>query len=504
MKRKILLLSAMMAFTTTLLAQKNQRNTAYAITGVDKGHSSWTEVRQVDLSTGEVVKTIYESSQEVEILNARTGKPVGKQEAKYLTSSGNAGTGNALGTGNVIIVDNLKVKTNVNTNVNTKINSNINTHVNQDPHQVIIIRKTKDGQEETVRVAYKKNTISADKPFATTSAALAYDKKHERLYYTPMGINQLRYIDLKSKTPRIYYFEDEAFGALTSRHDVANQITRMVIASDGDGYALTNNAEHLFRFTTGKNPTITDLGSINDAPGNAVSVHNRSLYGGDMIADTKENLYLISANRHVFKIDLDTRTATYVGAISGLPRGFTTNAAIVESGSNIIVASSNSTVGYYKFDLNSLAAEKISASESVFNASDLAAATLVNEKKKKEKKQSEPEQLVVVDKKENKVAAAQEEPAQEDVTPVNRISVYPNPVTSGFVKISFEDQPAGKYQIQFMDIAGKMISTQDVNISSKLQVEEFRHPRLMARGNYLLKVVNQTTQEAITNKILVQ
>jgi len=38
----------------------------------------------------------------------------------------------------------------------------------------------------------------------------------------------------------------------------------MVIASDGNGYGLSNDANHLIRFTTGKNPTISDLGAISD------------------------------------------------------------------------------------------------------------------------------------------------------------------------------------------------------------------------------------------------
>lgn len=457
--KRILLLLAVTAITTSILAQKTQKNTAYAITGLEKGRAGWTEVRLVDLVTGEAIKSIYESSQEIEILNARTGKPVRKQEFKYAT--------------------------------------NINTP----PRQMVMTRILKDGTKETVKVSYAESKVSADKPFATTSAACAYDKKHERLYYTPMGINQLRYIDLKAKTPRVYYFEDDAFGALSSRHDVANQITRMVIASDGNGYALTNNAEHLFRFTTGKNPSISDLGNLTDAEGNAISIHSRSLYGGDIIADTKENLYLVSSNRHVFKISIDSKMATYLGPITGLPRGFTTNAATVESGTNVIVASSNSTIGYYKFDLKTLTAEKTTSSASVFNASDLAGATLLSEKKKKEKNQEVPKLLV--DKKSDKTVASQKQPVPENIA-INRISVFPNPVTNGFVRISFEDQPAGKYQIQFMDMSGKMISTQDVTVNGKMQVETFSHPKLMARGNYMLKVINQSTQESITSKILVQ
>src|SRR5437762_1428850 len=40
-------------------------------------------------------------------------------------------------------------------------------------------------------------------PFSTGVAAIAFDKKNNRLYYTPMFIDQLRYIDLKTMT--VYY-----------------------------------------------------------------------------------------------------------------------------------------------------------------------------------------------------------------------------------------------------------------------------------------------------------
>src|SRR5215217_5807103 len=80
MKRKILLLFVMAPLFSAVYAQKNQKTTAYAITGVQKGQSGWTEVRLVDLTTGEEVKTIYQSKNQVEVLNARTGKPVVKKD----------------------------------------------------------------------------------------------------------------------------------------------------------------------------------------------------------------------------------------------------------------------------------------------------------------------------------------------------------------------------------------------------------------------------------------
>src|SRR5205085_1617604 len=117
-----------------------------------------------------------------------------------------------------------------------------------------------NGRVFVVRRDIENLKVQSDKPFATNSAACAYDKKHERLYYTPMGINQLRYIDLKSA--KIYYFEDEAFGTVSGPGDAANQIPRMTMAADGNGYALSNNCDHLVQFTTGKKPTINDLGAL--------------------------------------------------------------------------------------------------------------------------------------------------------------------------------------------------------------------------------------------------
>src|SRR3989337_1252567 len=44
---------------------------------------------------------------------------------------------------------------------------------------------------------------TANAAFGTGVAAIAYDKRNNRLYYTPMFIDQLRYIDLK--TMKVYF-----------------------------------------------------------------------------------------------------------------------------------------------------------------------------------------------------------------------------------------------------------------------------------------------------------
>jgi hypothetical protein len=495
MKRKILLFSAVCFCLGT--AAKAQVK-AYAITGSQKGSSNWSEVRLVDASTGDEIKTIYQNSMEVDKLNARTGKPVAKKDNTTVTQT--PATVKTLTA--VSVPQNVTVYTQegdkkviVIKNINTNVNTNIVTTVH----------------------GYSK-TVQSDAPFATTSAALAYDKKHDRLYYTPMGINELRYIDMKSKTTKIYYFEGEAFGALQHRGDVPNQVTRMVIGADGKGYALTNSADHLIQFETDKKPEVKDLGALIDDPANGkYTVHSGSNYGGDIIADAQGHLWLVGANRRVYDIDLKTLVATYKGSIQGLPAGFSTNGACVEKdgGSTIVVCSSTSTEGYYRFDLKTLKGEKISSGATVYNASDLANGFLAFDKKKKKDEIKEVPQ----EPKDVAVEEPQDEPADNSVknnpavtekkTPAEiasegTISIYPNPVTTGVTKIAFKDHPAGKYQVQVMDISGKMLSTQSVTISNRMQVEQIKLPAYISSGNYMVKVVNQENKVVSVNPIIVQ
>ncbi len=455
--KKALLLLVMTSVITIAFAQKRKKAdeplTGFAITAVEKGGRSWKEVRLVNITSGEEVKSIYQSKLETEALNARTGNPVAKKDV----------TANKVPAKKVV-------------NLDQELNATQNH----------------------VRVVVKQPASQYDKPFATNSAAMAYDKKHERLYYTPMGINQLRYIDLK--TNKIFYFENEPFGLVSGLGDGNNQITRMVIGSDGNGYALTNDGNHLIQFTTGKEPKITDLGALSDDPNNGTStVHSRKGYGGDMIADASANLYLIMANRNVFKIPIDSKVATYLGTIKGLPDGFTTNGAMVEDGSKVIVASSESAVGYFRFDLTTMQAEKVSTLEKVFNASDLANDKLAFDKKKKKDRKNE-----VVEQPATGIEDFTKKSPTQNALVNNGIAVYPNPVTNGLVKVSFADQPAGKYKVELLDASGRLIQSSQVNINGNIQIEEVRIPRSLSGGNYLLKVSGLNNTTSVTNKLVVQ
>lgn len=439
MTKTILLATALACCILAVQGQSSKKATsAYAITTQQKGTNGWKEVRLINLSTGEEIQQVYKNGQDIEILNPRTGNPVQKKDDAMKAQSQSEGK-------RIIVMGN---------------------NYNYAP------------------------TPQYDKPFATSSAAIAYDKKHDRLYYTPMGINQLRYIDLKRS--KIYYFEDEAFGVVKNQADVPNQITRMVIASDGNGYALSNNAEHFMKFTTGKKPEITDLGAITDDAGSKLSIHNG--VGGDMIADNQGNLYLITAYRNIFKFNIENKVATYLGAIKGLPENYQTNGAVVDEENKIIVCSGQSTEAYYRFDLKDLQAERLSNSGDVYNASDLANANLLLVSKKKDEEKPKDEVAPIVT----------SAPQQTIIEKNNSIVVYPNPVTDGMVKLAFNGQPEGRYNVQVVDLAGNLITSQDISINAKSQVRELKLPAALAKGNYMIRVTGSDNETKLISKLSVQ
>ena len=82
--------------------------------------------------------------------------------------------------------------------------------------------------------------------------------------------------------------------------------------------------------------------------------------------------------------------------------------------------------------------------------------------------------------------------------------MYPNPVTTGTVRLTFRDQPHGKYIVQLIDISGKQISQQEVTVNNKIQVQELRLPSLITAGNYMIRVVDNANKIVNTEKLVVQ
>lgn len=329
------------------------------------------------------------------------------------------------------------------------------------------------------------HTINA--AFGSGVAAVAYDKKNNRLYYTPMLFDQLRYIDLKSM--KVFYVTDRAFtGKPIKSADQGNIVTRMAIASDGNGYALTNDGSQLIRFSIGKSLKIEDLGALVDDPANkTVSVHNScTSFGGDMIADEDGNLYVLSARNHVFKVDIDSKVATHLGTVSGLPQGFTINGAAVNENNQIIVSSAMQTV-YYTVDHKTWAASPYTINGTGWNSSDLANSNLLA------------------------TTAKNKNPVTEVLsrnTPANsgdgKVSIYPNPVSNNQFVIQFNELEAGNYSIQVTDVMGRQVVQQSVSLSGDNHAQVIRLNPSAAKGIYLIKVTDQNSRSVYNTKVVVQ
>lgn len=407
MKLRLTAAAMLSVVMSTLVSAQEPANNAYAITSESKGSSVWTEVKLIDLTSGQVTRNVFENSK-----------------------------------ANYTLYDARSLK------------------------QITIAKNDSTSAMNDLR------------PFAGYSAACAFDKKKNRLYYAPLFINQLRYIDLNAGTPSVYIFKDEKLSNAPDVEAEENQVTRMVISSDGNGYALNNSGTHLVRFTTGENPQISDLGELHDSPENGdMKIDDASTsWGGDMLADISGYLYVISAHNHVFKIDVQTRTATYLQKIKGLPEGFTTNGAVVDEEGNIIISSANSIISYYKVDPSVWEAKEIAAGNHVFNTSDLANNNLLFQTN--------------LDK-------------RDDVFVTEKISVYPNPVKSKMFRVSFDNQEAGEYNVQLIDISGRVIADKVVSVYRGAQVSEVRVSNNVTRGMYMVKVLNHLNREVYTRKIIV-
>ena len=353
-----------------------------------------------------------------------------------------------------------------------------------DPKQVAFDAVTK--KQLTSFTSEANKGYSMQPAFSSGVAAMAYDKKNHRLWYTPMFIDQLRYIDLR--TMKVYYYSSQDFtGMVKKSADQGNIITRMTIGNDGNGYAMTNDGAHLVRFTTGKYLTVTDLGMLADAPTNkGLSIHSAcGSFGGDMIADNDGNLFVFSALNQIFKINIETKVATHIGPVNGLPTTFTTNGAAVTSDNKILLGSAVDGNNYYVVDPTHWTAT-VYLLPGGWRSSDLANSNVLVTRRTK----SELENVKLA-------------PSAKDLQS-KLVQVYPNPVTDNQFVIHFNKLVPGDYSIQVTDVMGRHLLQRAVNVAGEDQTETIRLNPASARGFYLVNIRDKNNKAVYTKKLLVQ
>ena len=430
MKQKVLLLVISSSFFFQSFSQENSQ--AFAITGQPTNNINWTDIRTIDMATGNIKSTLFEN---------------GKTKFSF-----------------------------------------VDADTKQTVNQFFFFFYPDNFQQNNLSTTSDKIIIKNPSPTSFMSAAVAYDKTHNKLFFASMYTGRLMWLDLgnNNSTPSFYTIQQPLLNEIDSKDDALN-ITRMTIGADGNGYALSNDGNHLIKFTTGNKVVITDMGSlIDDDTNKGISVHDQSgNWGGDVVADAFGKLYLFGAGRSVFVIDPQTRVATYKGSISGLSVTFSVNGAAAIDDNNVIISSANTFEGFYKVDINKLTAEKINTQGTVYNASDLASGNLLHLQEK--------------------ISGLGESQLADIAVIGNRfISVYPNPVSDGKVKITFDGNATGTYKISVNDLQGRLIGIKNVFVKGHGQLENFQFRTKPTAGLYMIKITDASNKSIFSDKLIVE
>ncbi|RYY23951.1 MAG: DUF11 domain-containing protein [Chitinophagaceae bacterium] len=169
------------------------------------------------------------------------------------------------------------------------------------------------------------------------ASAIAYDKTSNRIYFvnnnsaTPQDLS---FIDLNTTPVSAKKFVGYPLETTTG---AGYNVNRMSFASDGFGYGITENGRDIIRFSmhpvTGL-PVIARLGVLLNASSNgSMDILNEK--GGDIFGDGSGNLYLVANSSNLYKINPNTRVATFLGSVNPFPG--TSNSIAVDAAGNVFI-----------------------------------------------------------------------------------------------------------------------------------------------------------------------
>jgi hypothetical protein len=334
-------------------------------------------------------------------------------------------------------------------------------------------------------------------PLGSGAACLAFDAKSNRIFYVPLQLSELRYMDLKESEPSFTCLENQSINLMHNRTDVAGQITRMAINGDGIGYALSNDGEHLIKFTTTGTPVIQDLGVLIDNPKNEVLVRSScSSWGGDMVCAADGSLYLVALHNHVFHISLPSKKCDYIGTIKNLPAEFFSNGASVDENGDLLVSCGTSYgknfSPIYKVKWPSLEATAVDVHNSgIGNIADMGSSNLLFQKENK--------------KATNTVANFGEVVEADNANNLPNISVFPNPVSHGKFQIRTTNmKEKGEYKMLLLDVNGKAIMEGKMNLGLKTNTNTFTFPAQNAKGVYFVQIADIFNRTIYSQQLIVE
>jgi Secretion system C-terminal sorting domain len=350
------------------------------------------------------------------------------------------------------------------------------TAVNKGGNQWVALRKLDTRTREFSNILLNLSDSSV--------AAIAYDRRNNRLFYSPMNIDQLHFIDLS--TMESFPVANQFFSK-AGKYDVRNAgpINRMVIAPDDFGYTITNDGTHLIRFTTIGSPALSDMGDLIDDPMNKeMSIHSICANsGGDLVADDDGHLFLITGSNKVFKVNIATRVTSYLGTITGLPQKFTTSGvAVSEDGKQVIATSVGYTDSYFLIDPETWTASASQSIHDIYESADLANSNILFTNS------NGHSNLFITKSPEN----------------LHKIKIFPNPVMDDVFSIQFNELPPGNYTIQLADLLGNRVIQQNAVVNGAGQTETVHIPGSVAQGFYYVRILDEKNNVVNMQKLVVE
>ena len=315
-------------------------------------------------------------------------------------------------------------------------------------------------------------------------AAAGYSAAGSKLFFVPMHSPELRWTKLEKNAPAVIYSLSSEVLSKLDFSKAEEQISRMTVDKNGIGYALTNDAMHLIEFTTGDRPQIRDLGQLVDAASNSQqSIHSAcASFGGDMVAGDDGLLYLITMRNQIYSFHPQKRVAQLMGSIKGLPQSFTSNGAAANAQGELIVSCSNGNHDIYIVSLQTLEASPMAATDQkVYNMSDLASGYFL-------------------------ARSARPSGSNNEffTTSGGDIQLFPNPLNGSRLQIIMDNTISGNHDVQLLDLSGKIVNRQLVNLNAGTQSFSLEFPAQLAKGTYLLKLTDPAQKTIQTTKLIIQ
>ena len=307
----------------------------------------------------------------------------------------------------------------------------------------------------------------------TDASAIAFDNATQRIYFVNNSTTtqqELYYVNPATSPVKAYKFSSTTPYYLNTNTGAGYNITRMTWTpwNGGVGYALTDNAQELIKFTvTGNVPTITNLGAVtSDDPNYPVSNET----GGDLCADYYGNLWLITNSGKLYAIDLTDENepvALYYGTPAGLPADKNNSIAIGPDGKIVV---SGGYQDAYRIDVLGNTATSITggSTTNVFTSGDYASCYY--------------SQLPWRKATSNKPA---DKPNTQEAIMKATVRVSPNPFVNS-LNLQVALPAAETVKIRLIDMYGRTVYATTEKLSSGVNTLNLNLPGSLGRGIYIL------------------